>query len=205
MCDGATIVSAASPVSHDLIERLFTQARTPQKWSSRPVSTAVLQALYDGLKWGPTSGNCTPARFLFLTSGDAKNRLRPALSAGNLARCLSAPVIALVCFDPLFFEELPRLNADADLRRWFAADAALSEETALRNGTLQGAYLILAARALGLSAAPFSGFDGDMVEEGFTRETGWRVNFLVGIGYADLQGLPPRAARLSFDEACRVL
>ncbi|GBQ11878.1 NADH dehydrogenase [Swaminathania salitolerans LMG 21291] len=187
------------------LDRLFREARTTRRWSSRPVGTALLASLYDLVKLGPTSGNTTPARFVFLTSDDMKARLRPALSQGNLEPCLSAPVIALVCHDALFFEHLPRLNSEPGLRDWFAADVGLSDETAFRNGTLQGAYLIMAARALGLGVAPFSGFDSFAVEETFLEETGWRINFIVGLGYPEEGPSPPRAMRLGFDEACLVL
>lgn len=187
------------------LDILFREARTPSAWSDRPVAREQLIALYDLLKLGPTSGNASPARFIFLTSDALKARLRPALSTGNLKLCLSAPVVVLICHDPLFFEHLPRLNSDEGLRNWFAADVGLSEETAFRNGTLQGGYLIMAARALGLAVAPFSGFDGHAVEDIFLNETGWRINFLAGLGYADARAPAARAMRLGFDEACIVL
>ncbi|QHI94985.1 malonic semialdehyde reductase [Aristophania vespae] len=191
-------------------EHLFTKHHTPQKLSSRPIEEGVLKELYDVVKLGPTSGNCQPARFVFLTSGYAHERLKPALSAGNVHKAMEAPVIAIIAHDPLFFEQLPRLNKTKDLREWFAGDVGLSEETAFRNGTLQGAYLILAARALGLAAMPMSGFDSTMVEEEFLKDTGWRANFLVALGYphetsAQNSEPPQRAPRLTFEEACLCL
>lgn len=188
-------------------EALFTERRTPRDLSSRPVEEDVLRRLYDLVKMGPTSGNCTPGRFAFLTTDDAKEPLRPALSAGNVERALRAPVVAIIGHDPMFFEQLPRVGTLPGLRDWFAADVGLSEETAFRNGTLQGGYFILAARMLGLDALPMSGFDSLMVEERFFREQGWRANFLVALGYPaeDAAPLPERAPRLSFEEACLCL
>nr|WP_233582170.1 malonic semialdehyde reductase [Asaia sp. W19] len=187
------------------LDQLFREARTPRSWSDQPVGREMLVALYDLLKLGPTSGNCCPARLVFLTADDMKERLRPALSPGNVESCLSAPVVVLVCHDPLFFEHLPRLNREEGLRNWFAADVGLSEETAMRNGSLQGGYLILAARALGLAVAPYSGFDAYSVEDVFLNDTGWRVNFIAGLGYPGPEKAPERAMRLGFDEACLVL
>lgn len=191
-------------------ETLFTQARTPRSFSPRPVGEDVLRYLYDLVKLGPTSGNCSPGRFVFLTTQDARERIRPALSPGNVARAMAAPVLAVVCHDPLFFEALPRLNHHEGLRDWFAADVGLSDETAFRNGTLEGGYLIMAVRMLGLSAMPMSGFDSFMVEDTLLTATGWRVNFLMGLGYpAENEPAPdhaePRAARLDFGEACLCL
>ncbi|MBF0875609.1 malonic semialdehyde reductase [Gluconobacter cerevisiae] len=191
-------------------EALFTQARTPRSLSPRPVGEDVLRRLYDLVKLGPTSGNCSPGRFVFLTTQDARERIRPALSPGNVARAMAAPVLAVVCHDPLFFEALPRLNPQEGLRDWFAADVGLSDETAFRNGTLEGGYLIIAARMLGLSAMPMSGFDCFMVEDTLLNATGWRVNFLVGLGYPaenepTLDHAEPRAPRLDFGEACLCL
>ncbi|GBQ89827.1 malonic semialdehyde reductase [Asaia krungthepensis] len=194
-----------APLDDNALNQLFRQARTATEWAARPVERETLVALYDLVKLGPTSGNCSPARFVFLTADDMKERLRSALSAGNVERCLTAPVIVLVCHDPLFFEHLPRLSREDNLRNWFAADVGLSEETAFRNGSLQGGYLLMAARALGLSVAPFSGFDAYSIEDIFLADTGWRVNFIVGLGYADAPPRQERAMRLGFDEACLVL
>ena len=192
-------------LSEDVLDRVFRAARTPVRWSATPVPLAVLHALYDLVKLGPTSGNCSPARFVFLEGRDSRERLRPALSRGNVEPTLTAAVTVIVAQDPLFYEQLPRLYPQAEARSWFAADAGLAEETAFRNATLQGGYLILAARMLGLDAWPMSGFDTGKVDELFLARQGWRSNFLVNLGYAD--GLPdgPRAPRLAFDEACLLL
>ncbi|MDG6093584.1 malonic semialdehyde reductase [Acetobacter sp. AN02] len=194
-----------TPVDDNALDSLFRQARTPQRWTDQPVPQNLLQDLYDLVKLGPTSGNCQPARFVFLTTDDAKQRLRPALSAGNIEKAMTAPVVVIVAHDPLFFEQLGQLNPEPALRDWFAADVGLSEETALRNGTLAGGFLILAARALGLDALPMSGFDQMAVENTFLSTWNWRANFLVCLGHADPTDMPPRAARLTFEEACQVL
>ena len=187
------------------LDVLFRHARTPAAWSTAPVEEDTLRSLYDLLKLAPTSGNCSPGRFVFLTSRDSRERLRPALSAGNLERVMGAAVTVIVAHDPLFFEHLPRLYPAEDARSWFAADLGLAEETAFRNATLQGGYLILAARALGLDVAPMSGFDNQRVDEIFLAGSGWRSNFLVNLGYADGAPVSPRAPRLTFDEACMLL
>ncbi len=171
----------------------------------------MLQEIYDLLKWGPTSANSSPARFVFVRTAEGKAKLKEALSPGNIEKTMSAPVTAIVATDPAFHDRLPLLYPRApDARDWFAANPALAEDTAVRNATLQGGYLILAVRALGLDAGPMSGFDRARVDELFLAGTGWRSNFLVNIGYADRAGaaaaapLPPRDPRLSFDEACRL-
>ncbi|GBR09250.1 malonic semialdehyde reductase [Acetobacter oeni] len=192
------------PVDENALDCLFRDARTPSAWTEEPVADETLHTLYDLVRLGPTSGNCCPARFVFLTTQDAKDRLRPALSAGNVDKAMQAPVVAIVAHDPLFFEYFSRLNPEPDLRSWFATDVGLSEETAFRNGTLQGAYLTLAARALGLDALPMSGFDSTIVEDTFLAAEGWRANFLVCLGHGQPDETP-RAARLPFDEACRLL
>ena len=184
---------------------LFLDARTHYKWQTMAVADEVLEELYRLLRMGPTSANCSPARFLFLRTAEAKERLRPALSLGNIDKTLTAPVVAVVAYDPLFYEQLPKLSPHADARSWFANNTALASETAFRNGTLQGAYLIMAARAVGLDAGPMSGFDNGRVDEAFFAASGWKSNFLVNLGYGDTSGLHPRAPRLAFDEACVLL
>jgi len=187
------------------LDLLFRDARTHNTWLDTPVSEEELRALYDLTKWGPTSANASPARFVFLVSAAAKERLRPALSAGNLEKTLAAPVTVIVGHDTAFFEKLPYLFPHADARAWFAGNPALADETAFRNGTLQGAYLILAARALGLDCGPMSGFSKDAVDAEFFTGTTVRSNFLINLGHGDAAGLFPRSPRLSFDEACQIL
>ena len=187
------------------LDALFTSARTQNKWTGEPVSDATLHELYDLVKMGPTSANCSPGRFLFLRTPEAKEKLKPALSAGNLEKTMAAPVTVIVAHDPLFYEQLPRLFPHADARAWFSGSEALATETAFRNGTLQGAYLILAARALGLGVGPMSGFDKAKVDEAFLSERGWKSNFLINLGHGDESGLFARSPRLTFDEACVLL
>ena len=184
---------------------LFRNARTRWHWTSEPVGDDVLRQLYDLLKMGPTSGNCSPARFLFLRTDWSKQRLRPALSAGNVDKAIAAPVVCIVAHDPKFYEDLPRLAPGTDARGWYAGNDELANETAFRNGTLQGAYLMMAARAVGLDCGPMSGFDNATIDQEFLVAQGWKSNFLVALGHADDEGVAERAPRLTFDEACRLL
>jgi 3-hydroxypropanoate dehydrogenase len=184
---------------------LFRNARTHHAWLDRPVPDGRLQELYDLMKWAPTSANCSPVRLLFLRTREAKERLRPALSPGNVTQTMAAPVTAIVARDPNFFHYLPRLFPHGDARSWFEPNPAFAEDTARRNATLQGAYLVLAARAVGLDCGPMSGFDNAMVDREFMADTGWRSDFLVNLGYGDPARLRPRDPRLAFDEACRLL
>jgi 3-hydroxypropanoate dehydrogenase len=153
----------------------------------------------------PTSGNCCPMRVLFLRSREAKERLKPALSAGNLVQTMSAPVTAIIGYDLQFHDYLPRLYAASDARRWFVGSEALIRETAFRNGSLQGAYFILAARAVGLDCGPMSGFDNAKVDAEFFPDGRIKSNFLCNLGYGDGGRMRPRDARLEFDEACKIL
>jgi len=187
------------------LDTLFRAARTHNGWTAKPVTDETLRELYDIMKFGPTSANSSPARFVFLRSADARERLRPALSAGNLAKTMTAPVTVIVAYDPFFYERLPTLFPHDDARSWFAGNRALAEETAFRNGTLQGAYLIMAARALGLDTGAMSGFDRATVDRTFFDESGWKSNFLLNIGEGDQAALFPRNPRLAFDEACIIL
>lgn len=187
------------------LDTLFRQARTANKWTSAPVDDPKLQELYDLLKLGPTSANSSPARFLFLRTQEAKEKLKPALSAGNLDKTMAAPVVVIVAQDPKFYDQLPRLFPHADARPWFADNYDLATTTAFRNASLQAAYLILAARAVGLDAGPMSGFNNDMVDELFLSAYGWKSNLLCCLGHGDPEGLFPRSPRLTFDEACVLL
>jgi 3-hydroxypropanoate dehydrogenase len=193
-------------VGASALDVLFREARTHNKFTDEPVSDEKLRELYDVLKWGPTSANSSPARFLFLRTPEAKQRLAPALSSGNLEKTMAAPVTVIVAYDPKFYDYLPRLFPhNLDARSWFTSSEALAATTAFRNGTLQGAYLIVAARAVGLDTGPMSGFDNDMVDEIFLRLYGWRSNFLVNLGYGDPAGVYPRSPRLDFEDACQLL
>ncbi len=185
------------------LDQLFRQARTQNKWQDKPVADETLRALYDLLKWGPTSANSSPARFAFITSDDGKAKLKQALSPGNIEKTMTAPVTVVVAHDPKFYDQLPKLFPQADARSWFAGNWSLADTTAMRNGTLQGAYLIVAARALGLDVGAMSGFDNMKLDDLFFSETGWKSNFLVNLGHGDLDGVFPRNPRLDFDEVCR--
>ncbi|TPL54319.1 malonic semialdehyde reductase [Mesorhizobium sp. B2-4-6] len=183
---------------------IFTEARTHNKWTDRPVSDDTLRQLYDLLKMAPTSANCSPGRFVFVRSPEAKEKLRPALSSGNSAKTMAAPVTAIVAYDEAFYDRLPELFPHTDARSWFTSSPDVAHETAFRNGTLQGGYLILAARMLGLDAGPMSGFKNHLVDEAFFAGTTWKSNFLVNLGYGDPAGLFPRLPRLAFENACRI-
>lgn len=191
-----------------MLDRMFFNARTQNAWLDKPVGDDTLRALYDLLKWAPTSMNCAPARFLFLRSAAAKERLLPLMSAGNRDKTRQAPVTVIVGFDLEFYEHLPSLFPHRpEARDAFAAEGkeAHAYDTAFRNGSLQGGYLILAARALGLDCGPMSGFDAAAVDAEFWRQTSVRTNFICNIGYGDPAGVRERLPRLSFDEACGLL
>jgi 3-hydroxypropanoate dehydrogenase len=192
------------PVSDEALAQIYREARTHSAWLDRPVDDATLRALYDLAKMPPTSANCSPMRIVFVKSPEAKERLRPALSAGNLEKTMTAPVTAIVAYDTRFYDELPRLFPHVDARAWFTQNAELAQITALRNGSLQGGYLILAARSLGLDCGPMSGFDNATVDREFFPDGRWRSNFLLNLGYGDPDRLRPRNPRLEFEEACKI-
>ena len=187
------------------LEQLFLQARTVHAFKPEPVSDDTLRQLYDLLKWGPTAFNAQPARYVFIKSEEARARLMPALSPGNVAQVKSAPVTVIVAQDSQFFEHLPTQFPVYDAKPLFVGNAAMAEATAMRNSSLQGAYLILAARALGLDSGAMSGFNPQAVNEAFFPDGRYRVNFLLNIGVADPAGIMPRGPRLSFDEAARIV
>ncbi|CAH1654605.1 malonic semialdehyde reductase [Chelatococcus asaccharovorans] len=193
-----------SRLNDDALDQLFREARTANKWQDKPVGEDVLHALYDLLKFGPTSANCCPARFLFVHTPEGKKRLSPAMSAGNRDKTMAAPVNVVVAYDPHFADELPFLFPHQDARPWFAAPE-VAYQTAFRNGSLQGAYLIMAARSLGLDCGPMSGFDAAKIEAEFFADTGWKANFMVNLGYADPSGTMERLPRLPFDKACAMV
>lgn len=195
----------AHAVNDDGLDILFREARTQNKWQDRPVSPTLLMAIYDLLRWGPTSANMSPARILFLVSPEAKARLEPFLSAGNRDKTLAAPATAILGYDLGFPDTLPKLFPHApDAKTWFT-DPEQIEKHAFRNGSLQGAYFIMAARAVGLDCGPMSGFDNAGVDGEFFAGTQVKSNFLCNVGYGDPAGLFPRSPRLSFDEACKIL
>jgi len=187
------------------LDTLFRNARSQNTWTDRPVPDQTLQRLYDLFRMGPTSGNCLPGRFVFLTTEAAKQRIAPALSSGNRAKSLAAPVITIIAHDLRFAEFLPQtFPHDPTAPSWFK-DPKVAETTAFRNGTLQAAYMMLAARALGLDCGPMSGFDNAKVDEEFFPDGRWKSNFICTLGHGDPAGLFPRSPRLSFDQACRIL
>ncbi|WP_432719348.1 malonic semialdehyde reductase [Jeongeupia wiesaeckerbachi] len=187
------------------LDQLFREARTFSYFDDRAVEDATIHALYDLLKFGPTSANSSPARFVFVRSPEAKAKLAPALSEGNRDKTLAAPLTVIVAHDLSFYDELPTLFPHTDARSWFAGNDAAIQTTCLRNGSLQGAYLMLAARALGLDCGPMSGFDNAVVDAAFFAGTSWRSNFLINLGYGQREKLHPRNPRLSFETACRIV
>jgi 3-hydroxypropanoate dehydrogenase len=207
-------------LTDEALDVLFREARTYTAWLDKPVGDDVLRKLYDLMKWGPTSANCCPARILFLRAREAKQRLLPALSRNNVEKTMKAPVTAIIGHDLKFYEKLPRLFPhNPAAQAWFANSPELAEITALRNGSLQGGYFILAARSMGLDCGPMSGFDNAKVDEEFfpaPKNEGEshqefmpmspvKSNFLCNLGYGDHSKLFPRSPRLDFDEACQLL
>jgi len=188
------------------LDIILRQARTHNGFLPKPVSDVTLQAVYDLMRNGPTSANCSPARILFLRSKEAKARLAPALSAGNLQKTMEAPVTAVIGYDLKFYEMLPRIFPhNQEARTWFEGKPEVIQTTAFRNSTLQGGYFIIAARALGLDIGAMSGFDNAKVDAEFWPDGTVKSNFLCNLGYGDASKLFPRSPRLSFDEACKVL
>jgi 3-hydroxypropanoate dehydrogenase len=185
------------------LDLLFKEARTHNKWNDAPITDETLHELYDILKFGPTSANSSPARFVFIRTKEGKEKLAPALSAGNTEKTMTAPVTVIVAYDPKFYEKLPKLFPhNADAISWFTSNDSLAATTAFRNGTLQGAYLMIAARSLGLDIGAMSGFDNATADAAFFAHNGWRSNFLVNLGQGDPTGVFARSPRLAFDEAC---
>ncbi|MBB5419832.1 3-hydroxypropanoate dehydrogenase [Paraburkholderia atlantica] len=192
-------------LSDQALAQLFRDARTHNGWQNKPIDDAVLRELMELVLLGPTSANSSPGRFVFVRTPEGKEKLRPALSAGNLEKTMAAPVTVIVAMDMAFYEHLPKLFPHADARSWFVGNERLIADTAFRNSTLQGGYLILAARALGLDTGPMSGFDQAKVDEAFFAGTTVKSNFLINLGYGDPSKLFPRSPRFSFDEAARIV
>jgi len=187
------------------LDQLFRNARTHNGWLAQPVTDALIMQLHDLMKWGPTSANCWPLRTVFVKSPEAKARLVPLMMEGNRAKTEAAPVTAILGMDMAFYEQLPRLFPHADAKAWFVGNDALIEGTAFRNSSLQGAYLMLAARALGLDCGPMSGFDAAGVDAEFFAGTQIKTNFICNIGYGDTAQLFPRSPRPEFAEVCKIL
>lgn len=192
-------------ISEEALEQIFTKARTHSVWLPEPVSDELLHQIYDLMKCGPTSANCSPARIVFAKSKEAKEKLLPCMAEGNVEKTRTAPITAIIAHDLEFYEKLPRLFPHAPARSWFAGNQPLIESTAFRNGTLQGAYFIIAARSLGLDCGPMSGFDNAKVDAAFFQGTSWKSNFVCNLGYGDSSTLRPRSPRLEFSEACKIL
>ena len=213
--------AASHALSDNAFNALFTEARTHSAWLDRPVGDDLLHQLYELMKWGPTSANCCPVRIVFLRTQGAKERLRAALQPTNIDKTMNAPVTAIIAYDSKFYETLPRLfPAMPSMKEMFVKSPELAASTAVRNGTLQGGYFMLAARSLGLDCGPMSGFDNAKVDQeffpapvrgavvakgGFIAAGAVRSNFLCNLGYGDTAKLRPRGPRLEFDEACQLL
>jgi 3-hydroxypropanoate dehydrogenase len=191
-------------ISDEALDQLFRSARTQNKWQDKPVSQTLLHALYDLMRMGPTSANCSPARIVFVQSHEGREKLKSLVAPGNASKVATAPVTAIIGHDLEFYERLPQLFPHADARSWFVGNDALIQTTAFRNGTLQGAYLMMAARAVGLDCGPMSGFDNAGVDAAFFAGTKIKSNFICALGYGDPTGVFPRSPRLAFDEACQL-
>jgi 3-hydroxypropanoate dehydrogenase len=187
------------------LDQLFREARTHNAWTDRDIPDALLHELIDLVKLGPTSANCSPARFVFVKSREAKEKLKPHLSEGNRDKTMKAPVCTVIGYDLDFYQHLPKLFPHTNAKSWFEGNEKKIAETAFRNGTLQGAYLIMAARALGLDCGPMSGFDNEGVDRDFFAGTNVKSNFLCSLGHGDASVLLPRSPRFSFDEMARIV
>lgn len=192
-------------INDEALDIILREARTRNGWEERKVTTTLMQAVYDLMKWGATSANCSPARFVFLVSDEAKARLKPHLLEGNVEKTMAAPACVIIGHDLEFYEKLPELFPHTDAKSWFVGNDELIKTTAFRNGTLQGAYFMIAARALGLDCGPMSGFDNGAVDEEFFAGTTVKSNFICNIGYGTDKDLFARSPRLEFDEACQII
>src|SRR5881394_126228 len=214
-----TLAAVKAPISREALDQLFREARTHSTWLPEPVPVELLRKAYELARLGPTSANASPARFVFLTTPGAKALLKPVLAPGNVDKTMAAPVTVIIAWDTEFHEHLPKLFPQADIRSYFVGNKPLIEENAFRNSSLQAAYFILAARALGLDCGPMSGFDNAKVDEEFFAPSARleksatevmpmgriKSNFLCNLGYGDAKGLHPRLPRLNFEEVCKVL
>lgn len=185
-------------------EQLFDNARTHNGFAAEPIPEATLRQLYDLVKWGPTSANCSPARFIFVTTPEGKAKLLPGMSPGNFEKTKAAPVTVVIGMDMVFYEKLPALFPHADAKAWFVGNQPMIDATAFRNSSIQGGYFILAARALGLDVGPMSGFDPAKIDAAFWAGTTVKTNFIVNLGRGDVSKLFGRSPRLTFEEACQI-
>lgn len=192
-------------MTKNLMDSIFLEARTYSAWLDKPVEDNLLYQAYNLAKMGPTSANCFPMRIVFVKSEEAKARLKPCLAPGNVDKTMSAPVTAIIGYDLEFYEKLPKLFPHADARSWFVGNESLIQDTAFRNSSLQGAYFILSARALGLDCGPMSGFDHKAIDQEFFANTSIRSNLLCNLGYGDASTLYPRSPRPLFEEVCKIL
>lgn len=191
-------------IDQKALDLLFNNAHTYSKFSDKPVSDELLKRVYDLAKMGPTSANCFPMRIVFVKSAEAKEKLKPCLSPGNVDKTMEAPVCAIIAMDMEFYEHLPRLYPHTDARSWFVGKPDYIASTAFRNSTLQGAYFLLAARALGLDCGPMSGFNEAKINEAFFKDTSYKANFLINLGYGVENSYHPRNDRPRFDEMCKI-
>jgi 3-hydroxypropanoate dehydrogenase len=194
-----------TPISQEALDQLFCEAQTHSTWLPEPVLVELLRRAYELARLGPTSANASPARFVFLTTPGAKGLLKPVLAPGNVDKTMAAPVTVIIAWDTEFHEHLPKLFPQADVRSYFVGNKPLIEENAFRNSSLQAAYFILAARALGLDCGPMSRFDTDKLNAAFFPDGKWKVNLLCNLGYGDPNKLHPRNPRLNFEEAALIL
>ena len=192
-------------LSPEALDQLFLQARTHHYWQDRSVPEELLRQVYELARWGPTSANSSPMRVVYVVSKEAKEKLLPTLAGSNVRQVTEAPVTAIVAYDLEFYEHFPRLFPSADMRSGFVGNAAKIAASTMKNGSLQGGYFMLAARALGLDVGPMGGFDNAQVDELFFAGTPWRSNFLCNLGYGHHEKLHPRGERLSFEEACKIV
>jgi len=187
------------------LDILFREARSYNGWLDQGVSDVLVEAVFDLMKWGPTSANCSPARFLFVKSNEQKEKLKPHILDGNIDKIMTAPVIAIIANDLEFYNQLPKLFPHTNAKSWFEGKESLIEETAMRNGSLQGAYLMIAARGLGLDCGPISGFRAKGVKEAFFPDDNYEVNFLCCLGQGDPESIFERSPRFQFDDICKII
>lgn len=187
------------------LAQLFTEAHTHASWQDKAIPEVLIKQLYDLVKLCPTSANCSPARFVFVTSQEGKKKLKPTLSSGNVEKTMTAPCTVIVAYDEEFYEALPTLFPYADAKSWFTSSPEAAYETAMRNSSLQGAYLISASRALGLDTGAMSGFDAKLLNETFFCDNKWKVNFLINLGYGDGEKTHKRLPRLTFEQTCKII